>query len=371
MCGSGCGLLYEPDVPLEDITCPCGKGYWNVFEERFVDGDQVRRGAAARRQYEARVRETLSAEEYTAKIRHQWIVHFLDCEIKRSMDDEAREKGVYSDATMRRALAELYEMSQGDYTSRGTSQTLGSPSALQALRPQGGDPRLSLMPPGDNDDQADTLETPVTTARAVRTDHITRQSRFPPGEGKNAGGELSYVPGGSRSGARADSTQARPPEFFLPSEGISLEVLKLYHERGVFGRQTSVESHSRDGKEGYLIEGQDLRYPTPTDIAKLKQDSRRFEAETITRLHTDRRPSTERREAYHKPDDRSLGHRRSSQAGEDSAGEIARGLTDLDVDSNAAREYHGGGSTVRRGSSSGISRRRKPPRRESLEPDDN
>ena len=123
MCGAGCGILYKSGVPLEEISCPCGHGYWDVFEERFVSGDQVRaEEAPSKAEYEKLVRQSFSPEEYVARMRAQYITHLNNCETKRAKEEDIRQKGGTVDtSTAERSARELEEIERGDFTSRGLS----------------------------------------------------------------------------------------------------------------------------------------------------------------------------------------------------------------------------------------------------------
>lgn len=123
MCGAGCGILYEPGVPLEEISCPCGHGYWDVFQERFVSGDQIRaEEAPSKADYEKLVRQSFSPEEYIARMRAQYITHLNSCETKKAKEEDIRQKGGTVDtSTAERSARELGEIERGDFTSRGLS----------------------------------------------------------------------------------------------------------------------------------------------------------------------------------------------------------------------------------------------------------
>src|SRR5438270_426341 len=94
MCVTACFQLYEPGMPLEKITCPCGHGYWNIFSEAFITGDRVRHGhAPSKGEYETRVQDQMSPDEYTAKLREQWIRHFGSCSKHLATGQAAAQQG--------------------------------------------------------------------------------------------------------------------------------------------------------------------------------------------------------------------------------------------------------------------------------------
>ena len=135
MCLSSCVMLYTPGMPLEKVTCPCGMGYWDIFMKRFIDGASVRKGKAApKKDYEAKIQRSYSAEKYEAILRHQWIVHFLDCEIKAQMDAEETVKGRNDGSTLRLAMAELQEFSSGDYSGSRKRATSAGPLETSSRR---------------------------------------------------------------------------------------------------------------------------------------------------------------------------------------------------------------------------------------------
>ena len=52
-----CGLKFEPGQPIWAWTCPCGKGYWDGVNNKFITGAKVRNGEApSRADYEAHLR---------------------------------------------------------------------------------------------------------------------------------------------------------------------------------------------------------------------------------------------------------------------------------------------------------------------------
>lgn len=127
-------MLYEEGMELKDVTCPCGCGYWDVFSEAFISGDQVRDGKeSSRAAYEAKVKATLSPQEYEARLRRQFIEHFLDCEYKRKLDESDPAN---DGSTRRRAEAEVREIDDGDFTSRG--RTVSRVDLPRPARSRGG-----------------------------------------------------------------------------------------------------------------------------------------------------------------------------------------------------------------------------------------
>lgn len=54
--GSGCGAVYKGQQRLDEVTCPCGYGYYDQLQHVFVPGSLVRgRQAPSREEYEAHV----------------------------------------------------------------------------------------------------------------------------------------------------------------------------------------------------------------------------------------------------------------------------------------------------------------------------
>jgi len=277
MCGSGCGLLYKQGVPLEEVTCPCGHGYWDVFQERFVDGDQIRKGKAPpREKYEAKVKRELSTEEYTVKIRHQWIVHFLDCEIKRKLDKEAKQEGKNDGSTLIRAMTELWEMSQGDYRSRGTTHMPGTLMTFQHAA-RFDTPQVSArMEPDKLSTGLETQKMPeyMISSQAYRASRGSTEKEYthPSSVGVPA---MTYATSRTESRPRetltsldseaiseaqsramqaaklpkehSDVKRPRAPKIFIKGEGIAWEILKHHQKEGTFGNWTSVERHEMVG----------------------------------------------------------------------------------------------------------------------------
>lgn len=216
MCIDGCGMLYDPGVPLENVSCKCGQGYWDVFAASFVPGEAVRKGKAPpRKEYEARKRRELSDEEFEARIRHQWIIHFLDCVVKTRWDQKAAREGRNDGTTRRRALTELDEIIRGDYKSRGTSQALFSPVPVASLVPGGSSSQrpLEMRPHAGNvsQDQA-PLAKPSSSSQKLR-------------EG-TAAARVQYQ------------------TLFLPAEDLSWDVLKYHWGKKTYGDWRSLQKHS-------------------------------------------------------------------------------------------------------------------------------
>ena len=89
-----------------------------MLQAAFVDREKIRTGKGPpRTDYEARLKKDLSAKDDRTRIRHQWMVHFLDCDIKRKLDGKATANGRNDGSTMRRATRELSEIIRGDYHS--------------------------------------------------------------------------------------------------------------------------------------------------------------------------------------------------------------------------------------------------------------
>lgn len=111
---------------LRKLTCPCGHGYWDVIQEQFINGERVRQGAApSRSAYETEARAKLGEVEFEARIREQYIKHFLDC--GKGFDLKNIEKERPSDPIVQRAITEWGEIQRGDFVSRGRSQSVGRP----------------------------------------------------------------------------------------------------------------------------------------------------------------------------------------------------------------------------------------------------
>ena len=279
MCYSSCFLLYAPDVPLEEITCPCGMGYWDVFTASFIDGNQIRSGKAiSREKYQAKIRSKFSAEEYEARIRHQWIVHFLDCEIKRRLDDQATTDGRNDGSTLRRAATELFEISQGDFTSRGKSKL---PARTSSQMPPKDDNQPSskvgsisasarrssdrFVTPPLHPETTNTLsytptfisyptyEDPSRLPATYNSDRSTIPSslldttdpHLAPSSVTSSVTSHPMSEAQSRSSGQHIHTERRSSveKVFIPCEGISWEIIKHHQAKETFGRWQSAEKH--------------------------------------------------------------------------------------------------------------------------------
>ncbi|KAJ9651240.1 hypothetical protein H2198_009469 [Neophaeococcomyces mojaviensis] len=88
MCPSNCKIRYTADTPLDQITCTCGFGYWNVLQAQFISGTDVREGKAeARETYEQRLKEQIpDPQEREAKLRAQLESHLRGCAAQQAID---------------------------------------------------------------------------------------------------------------------------------------------------------------------------------------------------------------------------------------------------------------------------------------------
>ena len=212
MCPSACKRLYSPDTPLDKVTCPCGMGYWDIFKQRFVDGASVRKGKEPPREaHEAKVRRTYSPEKYEAILRHQWIVHFLDCEIKTQMDTGESIKGRDDGSVLRLAMTELQEFSFGDYSgSRRRAASVGSITTTSGRH--GG--RTS----SENVFNPQTLDTSRASANPI----------FP-----------------RDTNSRSPRDPVPPQSHFLPAHLVSLDVLRYHQQKATFGKWKAVEQSTQ------------------------------------------------------------------------------------------------------------------------------
>jgi hypothetical protein len=65
VCGGGpCGAVHKDPQRLDEITCPCGYGYYDKLRHVFVPGSLVKEGQAiSREEYEAHVRRCPDQEK--------------------------------------------------------------------------------------------------------------------------------------------------------------------------------------------------------------------------------------------------------------------------------------------------------------------
>lgn len=139
---SGCGKLWRDDVVLEDLSCPCpeGYGYWDIFQERFVSNIRDRTfdtdgRALPMEDLEAEKKQDMSPEKFQASIRAQFIIHCLSCGIRQRIDNGAAV-AAFDTRGLLRALAELLEIAEGDYTSQGRSRTFQETAFSVPLPPE-------------------------------------------------------------------------------------------------------------------------------------------------------------------------------------------------------------------------------------------
>jgi hypothetical protein len=242
MCSSSCGMLYQEGKPLKEITCPCGLGYWDIFRERFVSGDQIREGEPSRREYEAKVRAKLKEPEFEARLRQQWIHHFLSCPTKLALDEKAIREGTGDTSSRRKAEAELREIARGDFKSRGGSQSIHERPRGQ-FRGNEGEWRHRATSQETSRERSswdaaslpDVSTLPTTTGSEARhaagSDVYTLFDRHRPAENIVS----SYDKGASTVDVRSQGRSTASDRFFLPSDGIRPDVLEHHRKNNIFG----------------------------------------------------------------------------------------------------------------------------------------
>jgi len=125
MCiSSTCGLLWQAGVTAQQLSCRCGYGYWDMFQERYVphSGWKIDNDGRALplKDEEKNTRSKVKPSEFESCMRAQFIIHCLSCTIKRKLDD-ADENTQFDESQLARGFAELLEISRGDFESRGSS----------------------------------------------------------------------------------------------------------------------------------------------------------------------------------------------------------------------------------------------------------
>jgi hypothetical protein len=242
MCTSSCGGLFTRGVRLDEVTCPCGRGYWNVFRAIFITGDMIRDGIAPpREQYEAKIQAELPSDIYEAKIREQdearikaelpsdkfeakirqgFIRHFLSCKVKRARDDEVTKAGKNDGSSLRRAITEWWEYEKGDYESKGTSREFD----VNTLKDTWAE--LSGSPKTDNDIRPLLLQQTSKDARPKPESYNS-----PPAQATKSSQGATR-----RHGPSADQTSPLPApggaeapgkKIFVPEKDLRFDVLDL------------------------------------------------------------------------------------------------------------------------------------------------
>jgi hypothetical protein len=251
MCSSSCGLLYKEGKPLKEITCPCGLGYWDIFRERFVSGDQIREGEPPRHEYEAKVRAKLKQGEFEARLREQWINHFFSCPTKLAQDEKAIREGTGDTSSRRKAEAELREIARGDFKSRGRSLSVHEGPRRQ-LQGDEGEWRDRATSPATSSERSfrDTaslsdVSTPLTTTgtdarHTTGSDFYTLFDRHRPAESVASG----YDQDASTVGVRTPGPSTALGRFFLPGDGIRQDVLEHHRRSNTFGTGATVQSYT-------------------------------------------------------------------------------------------------------------------------------
>lgn len=239
MCSSSCGFLYKPGQPLQEVTCPCGRGYWDVWKVAFVTGDMIRSGhAPPKEEHVAEVKKKLSPERYEAEIRLQYIRHFLDCAIKRALDDKVTDEGNNDGTSLHRAIAEWSEITNGDYKSKGTSQQ------FDVRRLQDMWSKLSGSPKTDKDIR------PLLLRAAAEEKREVGAFKSPPAQSTRT----SQVAGGPHS-PYSDQPSPLPVDrnvrsagtpYFVPGEDLRYDVLSRHCDKGTFGLGATVRPYARE-----------------------------------------------------------------------------------------------------------------------------
>ena len=274
MCVTACFQLYEPGKPLQEITCPCGHGYWDIFSETFVTGDRVRDGhAPSKREYEAKVMDRMSPDEYEAKLREQWIRHFGSCPTHRATGRTAAQQGQRNRDCSSRAQTELEQIRRGDFVSKGRTNVISDPRHGSA----------ATVWPEDQD---------RSTPRYARPEDVSSpQSRYyaepqPPGRSIRTEASGSIVPdlGPVLDRSRRIATQdvgdsSSPPSSYATLFNQLAIDPNTRRPAGVHGELEGVEE-TRRGYEGRGREAQDsMRYegsrqaeqPNPQETTRTAQ----------------------------------------------------------------------------------------------------
>jgi hypothetical protein len=235
-------------VRLDQVKCPCGHGYWDVWRAAFVTGDMVRNGSAPPKEdYVARVQANLSKTKYEAKIRRQYIEHFLGCEIKRADDDKVTREGKNDGSSLRRAITEWWEYESGDYGSKGTSKVFDA-KTLKKMWSQ-------LSGTSKTDDDIRPLLLHRTSTDDRQQSEISRPS-VPPtassGDISQRHIPITEQPSSPSTGAGRGVGKVNPA-YFVPGEGLRHDVLKHHCERGMFGSSATVQPHTNKVLLGILV----------------------------------------------------------------------------------------------------------------------
>ena len=241
MCQSSCGWLYKEGKPLKDITCPCGLGYWDVFKERFVSGDQIREGARSKDEYEAEVKATLEEGEFESRLREQWIRHFFKCPTKLDQDQKAIREGTGDTSSRLKAEAELEEIARGDFKSRGRSRSIHE--RRRGLIQHGeGTSRYRATSQRTSHDQSSRTIAPTpddSTLPATAGDDYKLFDRHRPTESIVSG----YDEESSARGVASQGPNNQPLQYYLPGEDIRQDVLEHHasSRKNTFGTGATVQ----------------------------------------------------------------------------------------------------------------------------------
>jgi hypothetical protein len=237
MCVSSCGGIFTDDVQLDKVTCPCGRGYWDIWRAAFVSGDEIRaKKAPPKEEYVARVKANFSPEEYEATIKQQYICHFLDCKEKRVLDDKATREGSNDGSTLRRALTYTWEFERRDFKSNGTSQNFDT-NMLKKIWS-----RLRGSPVTDDDIRALLPQRLSTDARRVDTHDRTSALLTTSGQAARQSSNSDQT----SDLATSTGTESSHRSYFLPSKDIRQDVLDHHCKRGTFGQGATAQPHKHE-----------------------------------------------------------------------------------------------------------------------------
>jgi hypothetical protein len=253
MCLSSCGWLYKEGKPLKDITCPCGLGYWDIFKERFVSGDQIRDGARSKDEYEAEVKATLKEGEFESRLREQWIRHFFRCPTKLALDQKAIQEGTGDTSSRLKAEAELEEIARGDFKSRGRSRSIHE-RRRGLIKHEEGPSRYRAASQGTSHDQRSrtialtpndsTLPATVggDNRHVPRSDDYALFDKYRPTESVTSG----YDEESSAWSVASQGPSDRLLQYFLPGEGIRQDVLEHHASswKNTFGTGATVQPYT-------------------------------------------------------------------------------------------------------------------------------
>lgn len=125
-----CGVFFDEGVRPKDLKCSCGYGYRNILQDCFVDnrdrpdpdGSTIPRKAKGIIE-----RAQKNPDKFEAYVRAQFVLHAASCGLRRQLWYNEPKAG-FDEATLLRGFGEVVDAHRGNYTDRGQTEVVATPS---------------------------------------------------------------------------------------------------------------------------------------------------------------------------------------------------------------------------------------------------